>query len=380
MLFLLSSPAAGARVSAGDPVRVLVTGGAGFIGSHVVDELVVGGFEVRVLDNLSPAAHAIEPSYLNPRAEYVRGSVTEPDTVARAVAGVEAVAHLAARVGLGGDAASVVEYVTDNDLGTAVLLKALGAEGFGGRLVLASSMAVYGEGAYACASHGPVRPPPRLAEDLAARRFDPACLRCGTSLDPVEVDEETPLDPRNVYAATKAHQEHLCSAYARSEPVALSLLRYHNVYGSRMPRDTPYAGVASLWISALAAGLAPRVFEDGKQRRDFVHVRDVAHATVLALLADRAVTGAFNVASGKPTTIGEVACALAGAWRTRTPGPGRSPAPVPVVTGEYRLGDVRHIVAAAGRARRVLGFEAQITLADGMAEMVRAGMRASVDG
>ncbi len=344
-----------------------MTGGAGFIGSHVVDELVASGITVRVLDNLSQAAHSGPPGYLNPASEYSFASVGDPEAVAPALDGVDAVAHLAARVGLGGDAASMVGYVTDNDLGTAVLLRGLGAAGFSGRLVLASSMAVYGEGKYSCGAHGSQRPVPRTQLDLAAGRFDPACPNCGATLEPAEVGEDTPLDPRNVYAATKAHQEHLCSAYARSAPVALAMLRYHNVYGPRMPRDTPYAGVASLWCSALVAGVAPRVFEDGRQRRDFVHVRDVAHATVCALLAGPEVSGAFNVASGHPVTIAEVAQALVNAR-----GPG---APKPVVTGEYRLGDVRHIVASAERARRVLGFEAQVSLAEGMAEMAHAPLR-----
>lgn len=354
-------------------MRVLVTGGSGFIGSHVVDEMVEGGCEVRVLDNLSPAAHAVEPTYLNPGAEYIRGSVADPAVVADALSGVEAVAHLAARVGLGGDAASAVEYVWDNDLGTAVLLRALGEKGFAGRLVLASSVSVYGEGAYSCPDHGTVRPGPRLASDLAAGRFEPLCPSCGTNLDSAEVHEDAPLDPRSVYAATKAHQEHLCSVYARSVPVVLAILRYHNVYGPRMPRNTLYAGVASLWSSALSAGVAPRVFEDGNQRRDFVHVKDVAHATVLALSAEQDVTGAFNVASGTPTTIATVASAMAAAWAPR------SCRAAPVVTGEYRLGDVRHVVGCADRASRVLGFNAEVTLADGMAEMARSEMRAPVE-
>ncbi|MGH9073325.1 MAG: NAD-dependent epimerase/dehydratase family protein [Acidimicrobiales bacterium] len=352
------------------PATALVTGGAGFIGSHVVDELVALGVGVRVLDSLSPAAHASPPPYLNAGADYVFASVTDPAAVASAVAGVGAVAHLAARVGLGADAVDVVDYVTDNDLGTATLLGALGEMGFDGRLVLASSMAVYGDGAYSCPRHGQATPAPRLVEDLEAGRFDPFCPGCGAVLEPAEVDEGARADPRNVYAATKLHQEHLCTAFSRSGRSSLLALRYHNVYGPRMPRDTPYAGVASLWSSALASGVAPRVFEDGRQRRDFVHVRDVAHATVLALLADPEATGAINIASGTPSTIGDVAGALAATW-----GP---TAPAPVVTGEYRLGDVRHIVAAASRATEVLGFEAQVGLAEGMAELAQAGLRASV--
>jgi dTDP-L-rhamnose 4-epimerase len=181
------------------------------------------------------------------------------------------------------------------------------------------------------------------------------------------VPEDAPLDPRNVYAATKLHQEHLCAAFSRETGVPVTALRYHNVYGPRMPRDTPYAGVASIFRSALEAGRAPRVFEDGGQRRDFVHVRDVAHANVLALTGDEPVPGAFNVCSGTPRTVGDLASALADAA-----GPD---APRPVVTGEFRLGDVRHVFADASRAREALGFEARVGFADGVAEFASAPLR-----
>ena len=172
-----------------------------------------------------------------------------------------------------------------------MLLRELARARFRGRLVLASSMVVYGEGRYACAEHGLVRPGPRLPADLDAGRFEPPCPRCGAALAPQSIPEDAPSDPRNVYAATKLHQEHLAAAFSRETGVPVTALRYHNVYGPRMPRDTPYAGVASIFASALAAGRAPRVFEDGGQLRDFVHVRDVARANVLALTADEAVPG-----------------------------------------------------------------------------------------
>jgi dTDP-L-rhamnose 4-epimerase len=255
--------------------------------------------------------------------------------------------------------------VAHNDLGTAVLLRALAATGFSGRLVLASSMVVYGEGRYACPEHGIVRPPPRARADLDAGRFEPPCPVCGAPLEARAVPEDAPADPRNVYAATKLAQEHLCAAFARETGASYAALRYHNVYGPRMPRDTPYAGVASIFRSALAAGDDPRVFEDGGQRRDFVHVRDVARANLRALDGD--VEGAFNVASGTPRTVLEMAEAL-----TRAVAPDRRPA----VTGQWRAGDVRHVFADAGHAARTLGFSAGEDFEAGMREFASAPLRA----
>ena len=254
---------------------ILVTGGAGFIGSHIVDALVADGHAVRVLDRLHPAAHSGRPAYLSPAADFVEGDVADEAVMTRCLRDVDAVCHQAAMVGLGKNIADIADYVRDNDLATAVLLRALARVPAGTRLVLASSMVVYGEGGYACPRDGPVAPGPRRVADLRAGRFEPPCPTCGAPLSPVGVSETAPLAPRNVYAATKTHQEHLAFAFARETGVAVTALRYHNVYGPRMPRDTPYAGVASIFTSALAAGRSPRVFEDGRQLRDFVHVRDV---------------------------------------------------------------------------------------------------------
>jgi dTDP-L-rhamnose 4-epimerase len=344
---------------------VLVTGGLGFVGSHVVDALVERGRAVRVLDSLHPRSHDGPPAYANPAAEVVVGRVDDPESVARCLDGVTAVSHQAAMVGLGVDFEDVADYVRANDLGTAVLLRALARAGFRGRLVLASSMVVYGEGRYVCPEHGVVRPGPRAEEDLRAGVFDPRCPACDRPLAPEPVPEDAPLDPRNVYAATKAHQEHLCAAFGRETGASVTALRYHNVYGPRMPRDTPYAGVASIFRSALESGLAPRVFEDGGQLRDFVHVRDVARANVLALEADPPASGALNVASGRPRSVGELAAELARA----------AGGEAPEVTGGYRLGDVRHVFAATDRAAAELGFRAAIGFAEGIREFARAPLR-----
>ncbi|MFI6013528.1 NAD-dependent epimerase/dehydratase family protein [Streptomyces sp. NPDC051243] len=334
-------------------MRVLVTGGAGFIGSHVVEALAERGHEPVVYDVLADPEH----------------DVRDPDAVRRALTGVDAVCHQAAMVGLGAGFQDAPEYVSRNDLGTAVLLTAMADAGVR-RLVLAGSMVVYGEGRYECARHGVVRPGPRAVADLDAGRFEPPCPVCGADLAPGLVGEDAPVDPRNVYATTKLAQEHLAAAWARATGGTAVSLRYHNVYGPRMPRDTPYAGVASFFRSALARGEAPRVFEDGRQRRDFVHVRDVSAANVAALEATSAALHggaltAYNTGSGDPHTVGEMAHALAAAHG----------GPEPVVTGEYRLGDVRHITADSSRLRAELGWKPEVAFAEGMREFAEAGLR-----
>ena len=331
-------------------MRVLVTGGAGFIGSHVVRAL---------------QAHGHEPVEYDVRADPA-SDVRSPTAARRALTGVDAVCHQAAMVGLGTGFADAADYVSHNDLGTAVLLTAMAEAGVR-RLVLAGSMVVYGEGRYGCPRHGVVRPGPRTVADLDAGRFEPPCQVCGAELSPGLVAEDAPVDPRNVYATTKLTQEHLAAAWARATGGSAVSLRYHNVYGPGMPRDTPYAGVASFFRSALARGESPRVFEDGCQRRDFVHVRDVAAANVAALEAgsrEGALT-AYNTGSGEVHTVGEMARALAAAYG----------GPDPVVTGEYRLGDVRHITADSARLRAELGWKAEVGFEEGMREFARAGMR-----
>lgn len=348
-------------------MRVLVTGAAGFIGSHVAEAFHAAGHEVRGFDSLAPAVHACRPDYIG--WELVVADVRDADAVDKALNGVDAVCHQAAIVGLGVDLSDLPAYSDVNITGTAVLLEAMGKHDIG-RLVLASSMVVYGEGAYDCPAHGRVRPAPRDTADLTAKRFEPRCPRCASPLATATVTEDAPLDPRNSYATSKVAQEHLSANWARLTGGAAIGLRYHNVYGPRMPRDTPYSGVAAIFRSCLENRVAPKVFEDGGQRRDFVHVTDVALANLRALDATgrAAARGVhcYNVASGEPHTVGEMAFALADAF-----GLGIEP----VVTGDYRLGDVRHIVASPEAAARELGYTANTTFAEGMTDFAKAPLR-----
>ena len=344
-------------------MRVLVTGGAGFIGSQVATALTEAGHEVRALDSLHPNAHGTAGEH---RPELIIADVRDRGAIDDALTEVDVVVHQAAMVGLGVDLEDAPDYVSCNDLGTAVLLAAMAAARVR-RLVLASSMVVYGEGAYDCPEHGRVRPAPRRPSDLSSGIFDPRCPSCATPLRPALVDEEDPLDPRSVYAATKLAQENLARAWALVTGGSVAALRYHNVYGPGMPRDTPYAGVAAIFRSSLERGEAPRVFEDGAQRRDFVHVRDVAAANVAALAVPKPPSGlrAYNVGSGVVTTVAEMAGALATAMG----------GPAPIVTGESRPADVRHVTASAARAANELGFTATIGFDDGMREFATAPLR-----
>ncbi|MFV2110035.1 NAD-dependent epimerase/dehydratase family protein [Micromonospora sp. LOL_015] len=348
-------------------MRILLTGAAGFIGSHVADLLVDEGHEVVALDALLPQAHGDEPPDWVRRHDLVRGDVRDGELLDRLLPGVDVVCHQAAMVGHGLDPSDAPSYAGHNDYGTAVLLAAMHRAGVT-RLVLASSMVVYGEGRYTCAGHGVVRPAPRRPDDLAAGRYDPRCPQCAGELRWTRVPEDAPLEPRSTYAASKLAQEHLAAAWARQTGGGGWALRYHNVYGPRMPRDTPYAGVASLFRSALAGGRAPQVLEDGRQQRDFVHVTDVAWANLLAMVADQpAGMVPVNVCSGEPHPVGELARQLAAAMG----------GPAPAIVGGARPADVRHVVADPGRAARLLGFTAQVGFADGVTAFATDPLRES---
>jgi dTDP-L-rhamnose 4-epimerase len=345
-------------------VRVLVTGAAGFVGGQVVEALGRAGHEVVGVDALIPQAHPVDAE---PPAGVVRLDVRDSDRLEALLAGVDVVCHQSAMVGNGVDVADFPGYASHNDLGTAVLLAAMARTGVD-RLVLASSMVVYGDGRYRCGTHDDVPPVPRRAADLEAGRFDHRCPRCEAPLEWALVDETAPLRPRSAYAASKVAQEHYAAAWCTLRSGRSVALRYHNVYGPGMPADTPYAGVAAIFRSALARGEPPRVFEDGRQARDFVHVTDVAAANlaaVEAVAAHPAGLTAYNVCSGEPRTVGDLAAAIAAA----------SGGPDPVITGTSRAGDVRHVVASPDAARAGLGFVARIAPADGLEELATAPLR-----
>lgn len=339
-------------------MKVTVTGGAGFIGSHLATLLVDQGHDVTVLDNLDPRVHGGDPQ-VSSRATLIRADVRDPKAVAEGVVDTEVVFHEAAMVGLGRGADDAVDYADVNVVGTAVLLQGMRKHAPGARLVLGSTMALYGEGAYRCGPCGAPREGVRVAADLAAGRWEPRCATCDADLVPVAIDEGHPPRPGTTYAATKLGQEALTFAAGRGSGIPVVALRYHNVYGARMPRDTPYAGVASLFKSRLLRGEPPIVHEDGRQLRDFVHVEDVARANLLAAVApEGAVAGeAFNVASGSPKPVLEFARTLAEAI---------DPSLLPKLSGTWRAGDARHVFASTAKAERVLGFRARVRFEDGL--------------
>ncbi|TQL67837.1 dTDP-L-rhamnose 4-epimerase [Nocardioides albertanoniae] len=348
-------------------MRVLLTGSAGFIGTAIGRVLEEAGHEVVRLDMLLPMAHgdAAEPPPGTRRLD-----VRDADAWGDLLEGVDAVCHQAAVVGAGVTVADLPLYASHNDLGTAALLAAMSAHDVT-RLVLASSMVVYGEGRYVCATHGDRTPPPRSRTALDGGDFENHCDLCGETLTWAEVDEAARLDPRSSYAASKVAQEHYASAWARQADATAIALRYHNVYGPHMPADTPYSGVAAIFRSSLERGEAPQVFEDGGQQRDFVHVDDVARANLAALEATaerpRGGLGAYNVASGRPVTIGEVASLVARGVDGREV--------TPVVTGRYRIGDVRHVVASPRLAEKELGFRAGVLPEEGLPEFATVPLR-----
>lgn len=342
-------------------MRVLLTGAAGFIGSRIWAWLADAGHDVVAVDLMLPAAHrdGAEPP---PHCRLL--DIRDADAVAGLLDGVDVVCHQAAVVGAGVNAADAPSYGSHNDYGTTVLLAAMFAAGCS-RLVLASSMVVYGQGGYDCPEHGPVEPLPRRRADLDSGVFDHRCPIGGEPLQWRLVGEDAPLRPRSLYAASKTAQEHYALAFNDSVGGSVVALRYHNVYGPGMPRDTPYSGVAAIFRSQLEAGGVPKVYEDGGQMRDFVHVDDVAAANVAAVEANLGGFTAFNVSSGRPVSILDVATRLSEARN----------APAPVVTGQYRNGDVRHIVADPARAAELLGFRAAVDPHDGLAEFAFAPLR-----
>lgn len=341
---------------------VLITGGAGFIGSYVADELLSRGYRVRVLDTLSPQVHgegAKRPPYLDARVELVRGDVRDARTVREALRGADAIFHFAALVGVGQSMYEVTAYTSTNVVGTAVLLEAL-RESPVERLVIASSMSIYGEGAYEDASGRRHEDVERRGTDLRAGRFEPRSKE-GAALTPVATPESKRPGLSSVYALSKYDQERLCLMLGRAYGLPTVALRFFNAYGPRQALSNPYTGVLAIFAARLLNGAPPVVFEDGLQRRDFVSVHDVARACRLALESERAPFEVLNIGSGSPLTVLEVAERMAAVL-------GREDVR-PLVTGRYRVGDIRHCFADVSRARAVLGFEPRVGIDAGMSEL-----------
>jgi dTDP-L-rhamnose 4-epimerase len=343
---------------------VLVTGGAGFVGSHLVDALLEAGQRVRVLDNLDPLAHPRgRPAHLHSEAELVVGDLRDECAVGRALDGVEHVYHLGGVVGNGESMVNVRRAVDHNAGGTATLMEAAIARRDSiRRLVAASSMVVYGEGAYRCREHGHVYPARRSPERLRRRDWEPRCPSCGGPVAPAPTPEDAPLRPTSVYGITKRDQEELVLVLGRAYGLETVALRYLNVYGPRQALGNPYTGVAAIFAARVLNGRAPIVFEDGAQLRDLVHVSDVVRATRLAMDAPAAVGHAINIATGDRVAILDLAGRIATALGSEVQ---------PELPGEHRAGDIRHCVADISRAREMLGFEARVSLDEGLPELAR---------
>ena len=344
--------------------NILVTGGAGFIGSHLVDALVSAGHRVRILDSLVEQVHGDRaPTHLNKGAEFVRGDVCDGNAVRAALDDIDVVYHQAAEVGVGQSMYEIVRYVKANDLGTAVLLEEMiKRPSQFKKLVVASSMSIYGEGAYYCkACDMKVFPQLRSDEQLAAHDWEFTCGACGGTLETTGTPEEKPLFPTSVYAVSKQDQEQYCLAVGRAYKLPTVAFRYFNVYGTRQALSNPYTGVCAIFSSRLLNDQAPTIFEDGEQSRDFVHVSDIVQANLLALETKKADYESMNIGTGRATSVKEIAQLLA-------KGLGKNIEPV--IVGKYREGDIRHCVADISKAKGLLGYEPRTSLEDGLEELL----------
>jgi dTDP-L-rhamnose 4-epimerase len=345
-------------------VRILVTGGAGFIGSHLVDRLVAAGHAVRVLDSLEAQVHGEDrspPAYLNPGAELLVGDVRDRAAVAAALRDVEVVFHQAAAVGVGQSMYEIERYVSANSLGAAVLLEGIVERRAAlRRVVVASSMSLYGEGLYRDAGGEAVAPALRPDAQLEARAWEPVDER-GEPLAALPTPETKPLFPTSVYAVTKRDHEELFLTVGRAYGIPTVALRYFNVYGPRQALSNPYTGVIAIFSARLLNGKPPVIFEDGRQSRDFVHVSDVVEANLRALQAPAVVGGAYNVGTGRATTILEIAQTLARELDAAVPAQ---------ATDRFRAGDIRHCFADVTAARRDLGFRARVSVPEGLRDLL----------
>jgi dTDP-L-rhamnose 4-epimerase len=346
-------------------MKILVTGGAGFIGSHLVDALVADGHTVRVLDALVPQVHGEDskwPTRLPPQVEKIQGDVKYLSAWRKALAGVEVVYHLAAEVGVGQSMYEITRYVAANTMGTANLLQLLASRDYSvQKLIVASSMSIYGEGAYRVRNGNIVYPPLRPLDRLAEKKWDLVLPGSSETLEPIPTPEDKPLHPTSIYAISKRDQEEMCLAVGKAYEIPTVALRFFNVYGPRQSLSNPYTGVAAIFSSRLLNDKPPIVFEDGLQSRDFVHVKDIVQGLLLALERDEANYEAVNLGTGRCLTILEMAQALIGKLNV----------PVrPQILGQYRKGDIRHCFADICKAQKLLGYRPTVAFEDGIGDLV----------
>lgn len=352
-------------------MTILVTGGAGFIGSHLVDALIQRGDRVRVLDHLEPQVHGgKKPGWLNPKAEYLFHSILEEPVLPKALEGIEAVVHLAALVGVGQSMYQMSRYMKNNTLATTRFLEFLaGRKQPLRKFVTASSMSIYGEGLYRCLKHGEISPPLRSAEQLDRHEWECLCPECGRPLEPLPTPETKPLQPNSVYAVSKRDQEELTLTVAQAYRFPAAVLRFFNVYGPRQALSNPYTGACAIFSARLRAAKPPVLYEDGRQSRDFIHVADIVQGILIALDHPQAQGRAFNVGTGRPSSVLEVAQTLAAAYGVSVE---------PAIARRYRAGDIRHCFADISRLK-ALGFKPRFGLQEGLADLVRWGSSAEAE-
>lgn len=342
--------------------KILVTGGAGFIGSFIVDELTAKGHDVVIFDNLDAQVHGgKKPTYLNKKAKFVLGDVQDLESVKNVLKSEkpEVIYHEAAAVGVGQSMYQIQRYVSVNDLGGANVLQAVLESNLPiKKLIVASSMSIYGEGRYSCKKCGPVNPPLRETGQLEGKKWEMTCQNCGSIVSPAPTDEEKPLKPTSVYAVTKRTQEEVFLSYGRAYGIPTVAFRYFNVYGPRQALSNPYTGVVAIFSSRIKNDNPPVVFEDGLQSRDFISVHDIAHANVVALEKG---DGVYNLGTGKPISILEIANTLIRLYGRKLK---------PEVRNQFRKGDIRHCFADVSRAKKELGWSAQTKFDDGMRELI----------